>query len=361
MDTAAAERGFEIRLVKSPGYKKNVSIRRWADDLFLAFALYRAMCRTGSRPDVIVCAYPLIFVSFAVVLFRIRHGGRLLLDVRDMWPEIFSAGRTGLSSLIYRLFAAIHRPFVHVIFRHADGITGITDPFLDWGLSLAGRARSHLDGVFPLTSSPAIVSEAEKSQAREFFRQLGVTEDTQNFCYIGSVSSTVDLETVVEAGRLLQGRRNVKLVLCGSGDQYEQLKNSARGLDTVVLPGFVDGSKIRTLMEMSVAGLAPYRNRRDFLASVPNKVIEYFSCGLPVVAGIEGLVGQLVDSCGCGVKYSEGDSEALARVIGDLVDDPAERERLSRHAADLYAERFSADVVYGRFAQHVEYAARATT
>jgi glycosyltransferase involved in cell wall biosynthesis len=351
--------GVELRLIDSPGYSKNVSVRRWWDDVRLAWSMSREMRRSANPPDVIVCAYPLIFVSLAVVRFKRRGTNAVvLLDVRDMWPDIYASAGTRLRSRLYAAFAAIHWPIVHTIFRGADGITGITEPFLEWALGLAERSRTALDGVFPLSSSPAALTSEDRAAAREFFKQRGISDRTKNFCYFGSISDTVDLRTVVEAGRLLERRGDIRLVLCGSGDRHAGLAASASGLRSTVLPGFVDASRIRALMEMSIAGLAPYRNRPDFLASVPNKVIEYLSCGLPVIAGIEGLVGQLVESCGCGVKYPEGDAAALARVVCELADDPARAAAMGQRASAVYEERYSASVVYGRFADHVERATR---
>ena len=59
---------LKIQFVNSPGYAKNVSQRRWFDDIWLAGAMYRRMRRMKNQPDVIVCAYPLIFVSLAALL-----------------------------------------------------------------------------------------------------------------------------------------------------------------------------------------------------------------------------------------------------------------------------------------------------
>lgn len=361
-DTAGADRlppNLEIRLVKSPGYANNVSLRRWFDDVMLARALYRDMVRADQRPAIIVCSYPLIFTSLAAILFGKRHGIPVLLDVRDMWPDIFSHSTKGFRASAYELFGAVHKPISRFVLSAADGLVAITDPFLEWALHLAGRSRVRLDAVFPLTSAPASLSAAERAAATEWWRQRGVTPETRNICYFGTFGSTVDLETVVEAGRRLRDRRKLRIVLCGSGASLEALRDQAADAETIVLPGWVDGAQIRTLMAMSVAGLAPYRHRHDFLCSVPNKVIEYLSAELPVISGVEGLIGQLIDQYSCGLKYAEGDPEGLAEAVTQLLDDEGVQQRLSWAAGDLYDRCYRADIVYKDFARHVEHAADA--
>jgi hypothetical protein len=58
---------LQIHFVNSLGYAKNVSLRRWFDDIWLAGAMCRRMRRAEDQPDVIVCAYPLLFVSLAAL------------------------------------------------------------------------------------------------------------------------------------------------------------------------------------------------------------------------------------------------------------------------------------------------------
>jgi glycosyltransferase involved in cell wall biosynthesis len=359
--SASVSPGFEIQFVESLGYTGNVSFRRWIDDMTLAVATYRRMAKADSRPDVIVCAYPLIFTSMAVTLFARRRGLRLLVDVRDMWPDIFCALSGGLRGRLYRLFARINRPLGRYVLGHADSLTGITDPFLDWGLNLAGRSRSDADAVFPLTTFPSALSAEDRSRAIEEWRALGVTGQTLNFCYFGSFTSMVDMTTVLSAARMLASRQDIRLILCGLGDDFERLKSEATGLSTLMLPGWVDAARMTVLMEMSLAGLAPYRNRRDALSALSNKVIEYLSFGLPVIAGLEGLLGELVDNHACGLKYAEGDARGLARAMTELADHPDTTARLSRNAKTLYERRFDPSLVYKQFAEHVERAATLKT
>jgi glycosyltransferase involved in cell wall biosynthesis len=344
----------EIRFVKSPGYTKNVSLRRWFDDLVLAWSIYRKMRRADEVPSVIVCSYPLIFTSLAVLLYGRLRGVPVLVDIRDMWPEIFAMIAGGARGVLYRLFALLNRPLALLVVRSADGLIGITDPFLNWGLSLAGRPRSALDDVFPLTSFPVSVSEADSVRARDEWKRLGVTQETRNFCYFGSFTSMVDMTTVVAAAERLAGRNDIRIILCGLGDDFERIKASAEGLETLVLPGWVDAASMRVLMKMSAAGLAPYRDRQDSVSSLSNKVIEYLSFGLPVVAGVGGLLGEMIDSESCGLKYREGDVNGLVDAIVQLADSDHLRARLSRNAKAVYDREFDPSKVYERFARHVE-------
>ena len=91
------------------------------------------------------------------------------------------------------------------------------------------------------------------------------------------------------------------------------------------------------------------------MASIPNKVIEYLSHGLPVVCSLEqGVVGRLLATQDCGVMYSpevEGSFDmALRRTLGDA----AKGTSMGTAARRVFEENFDSREVYGRMAGLLE-------
>jgi glycosyltransferase involved in cell wall biosynthesis len=172
--------------------------------------------------------------------------------------------------------------------------------------------------------------------------------------FFGTLGRQVDLRTVFNTARLLQGK-GVRFVICGTGERFEECRRLTAALDNVILPGWVDAPQIRALMEMADVGLAPYFSRGDFLASYPNKVLEYLSGGLPILSAIGGLVGDLLDEARCGLVYG-GDTpaEVLARLLEELLRDPGRLRVMSDNAQRVFASRFSAANVYGEMSRYLE-------
>jgi glycosyltransferase involved in cell wall biosynthesis len=103
--------------------------------------------------------------------------------------------------------------------------------------------------------------------------------------------------------------------------------------------------------------LAPYIDHPSFNLSLPNKLIEYLSGGLPVISSIEGTLGRLLREEECGATY--GSAEELAAILRRLSQDQSELERLSKNASALYKARFVAENVYGKMADYLEEMAKA--
>ena len=105
-------------------------------------------------------------------------------------------------------------------------------------------------------------------------------------------------------------------------------------------------------MEMSDAGLAAYV--RNAPQSLPNKVFEYFSGGLPVLSSLRGELDRIISESGCGLSYEAGDAEGLASAVLKLHGDPELRRRMGENARRLFEERFSAGRVYSSMIDHLE-------
>ena len=63
-------------------------------------------------------------------------------------------------------------------------------------------------------------------------------------------------------------------IICGSGDQYKDLKLKSLIFKNIRVLGEINKFQAKTLIKNSIATIAPYRNTINFQKSIPNKVIE---------------------------------------------------------------------------------------
>ena len=77
-------RSYLLRLLPSLGYQTNMGARRLADHCRVAVA-YLAQTRHLDPPDVVVTSLPTLELCAA----NAWRGWNQLVDVRDLWPDIF--------------------------------------------------------------------------------------------------------------------------------------------------------------------------------------------------------------------------------------------------------------------------------
>jgi hypothetical protein len=90
---------LEIRLIPSPGYKKNISIKRLLDHFMLAYNLRKKLDIEKTLPDVAFVGYPPIETAFVMTSWLKKKKIAYLLDIKDQWPIIFI--ESFLSGLVY--------------------------------------------------------------------------------------------------------------------------------------------------------------------------------------------------------------------------------------------------------------------
>jgi glycosyltransferase involved in cell wall biosynthesis len=90
------------------------------------------------------------------------------------------------------------------------------------------------------------------------------------------------------------------------------------------------------------------------MKSLPNKVIDSLSLGLPILSPLKGEVRRLINVEKVGLEYKEGSGESLYSRIIKLSHNESLCQKISENATDLYNQRFSYEVVYGGLVKHLE-------
>ena len=347
---------LRIWMMRSRGYRSNVSLGRMLDHVGLARGFARS-ARKQAPPDVIVAAMPTPGLALACANYGRAKGVPVIVDMRDMWPDIFVRA-------VPRALAFLARPAIWPMRRtlrlaasRATAIIGITEPFVEWGLSFARRPRRPTDRDFALGYSRQTPPQDALDKAQEFWRSLGVgpRDDAFTACFFGYFGRQFELQTVIDAARTLQASdRKFRFVLCGSGDNFDRYRRLAGGLTNVVFPGWVGSAGIWSLMRMSSVGLAPYISNADFQASIPNKAVEYMSAGLPIASSLTGTLQKLLADNDCGLTYGNGKPAELADALRLMHDSPDRLKAMSANALALFERRFVAEKVYGEMADYIE-------
>jgi len=346
---------YRLILLHAPAYSRNISIARLINHCMIGRKFVK-FAKREKAPDIILCSFPTIELSLAATRYGVKQRVPVVLDVRDLWPDIFldftpQKLRWLVKFLLFPYFWAARSAF-----RNATAVLGITDPIMRWGLEKASRPQSPFDRDFPFGYPSKKVDATEVSRSVNFWAKHGIDHQKKAFvcCFFGTLGRQLDLDTVIHAARrLLDQKSPFIFVLCGDGDNSEYYRNLAKGCDNIIFPGWVNQADITVLMKRSSVGLTPYYSKMDFSMSIPNKSIEYLSAGLPVISSLKGVLQELLSVHQCGITYENGNSDMLISILTNLYDNPGELKVMSEHARRLYEQRFAADEVYNKMVDHL--------
>lgn len=346
--------GVTIRLIYAPGYRRNLSLARIRHNRAIAEAFAVEAARTPA-PDIAFCTMPTPELAEKGVELGARKGFPVIVDVNDLWPDSY----LGIMPWPFRWPArlALIPEFRRMsrICRGAGALTAVSETYLAWALSYAMRSRSAHDRVFPLAypAPPAGLAAEPRSRVTEVLKQYRIPEGRILATFVGTFGSTYDLETVVEAARILEQRgAEVQIVLAGDGEKAASLRARATGLSNVTFAGWLDHAAIQALLASSAIGLAVYTASAP--QSMPNKPFEYMAAGVALVSSLNGELQNLLESEHIGLYYRAGDAESLAGVIAALCGGVERRMTMGANSYRIFAERFRGEVVYPALARHLE-------
>lgn len=343
---------LEIRLIPSRGYTRHIGVGRLIDHAQLAFNLKKMLNQEKQIPDVAFIGYPPIETAAVLAHWLARRGVSSLLDVKDQWPSLFLDAVPTSLRLLGRMVLCPYFYLARRAMGDATGLSAMANGFLNWALDVAERERTDMDGVFPLTSPTGQVSASQLEDARRWWDSQGIGDDGgPRVCFVGSFMSVFDFKPVQEAAK---GLKSCEFVICGDGGSSSELRTMMAGLPNVHFPGWVDRPKIEALAERCQGAIAPIKNIESFQKSLPNKIIDALSLGLPILSPLQGEVANLISTHEVGLRYGTDTGKTLFDCIKMMVDNPELQHQLSQNARRYFEEAFTYEKVYGGLVRHLE-------
>lgn len=166
-------------------------------------------------------------------------------------------------------------------------------------------------------------------------------EKSAEVCYVGGIARIRGIREVIDAmGRVKSGSR---LNLCGrfSEPETERACKRLSGWQAVNEMGVVDRNGVREALARSVAGLVTFHALPNHVDAQPNKMFEYMSAGIPVVASHFPLWREIIEGNDCGRCVDPMDPEAIAEAIDFFVDNPEEARRMGENGRRAVHERYN--------------------
>ena len=212
------------------------------------------------------------------------------------------------------------------------------------------RAVSRLSGV--IAATPTIADRfaghgnvetiynfplADELLSADACRRVG------DFAYIGDISAERGVREMIESIAL--AGEGASLSLAGRFNS-EELHDECRALlpwRQVVEQGYLDRKGVNGLLSRASAGLVLLHPLKRYRVSLPIKLFEYMSSGLPVIASDFPLWREIVAGAGCGLLVDPLDTHAIAQAMRWITENPAEAAAMGMRGRDAVLDRYNWD------------------
>ncbi len=208
-----------------------------------------------------------------------------------------------------------------------------------------------------VAATPAIAEHfpAERTIVVQNFPLLGelwaadgppYAERPAEVVFVGGITEIRGALEMVAAMAALPAGGEVRLVLAGSisPPELEARMQRTPGWERVTYLGWQERDAVRDLLARARAGLVLYLPAANHLRAQPNKLFEYMSAGIPVIASDFPLWRRIVEEVGCGLLADPTDPRAIAEAIAWVLAHPREAEAMGRAGRQAVEERFNWEV-----------------
>ena len=294
---------------------------------------------TGSfleRPDAVIATSPQLLVGLSGWWVARLKRAPFILEIRDLWPESLAAVGAGDSN------SALHRVIGKIagfLYRRADHIVVVTPAFREhlvrkWQVS-EEKISVVQNGVETALFSPRDGQELRRSiQAEGKFV----------VSYIGTLGMAHGLETLIEAaGKLQQTSPNVLFLLLGEGVDRERILTLAasKGLTNLRFVPQQAREKIPDYIAASDVCLVLLKKSEVFETVIPTKMLEFMSCGRPVILGVNGQARQLLEQARGGIYVEPENPLALIEAIQKVQGEDFLRSSMGRNGRECIVRNLS--------------------
>lgn len=328
--------------ISRPKQKGKIVWRSIGDAWFLLKSAFKAR-PVASEADVLVATTPHIWVGFLGALLSWFTGTPLVLDVRDLWPDVMTEmGILPEKSPLFRVLKGIER----FMYRSATRIVVNSPAFSEYIRKSSGQW-------------PACITNGIDDA---FFQQLlalqkqGKGTTPYRVTYAGNLGMAQDLGFFLDVAKNLEGKFEFQLIGDGSDRvHFERLMEEKKIRNVEVLPP-VQRKELLDYYARTDAFFVQLKPIPMFEKTIPSKVFEYVATGKPVVYGLRGIAGEIMQKLqGTRWRFEPGDSRSLAPVFGQLFDCLASsRDWNGAKGQALLKDEFLRSVLCSHFAEVIE-------
>lgn len=341
---------FETRVINVPPYTSNISFGRIRFEHFFSKRVYEIGKNEEQKPDVIISCEPALFMSYHISKLAKTLQSKLIVDIIDLWPELFSIV---LPNSISFLGKVIFSPFYWwraQFFRKANGLIAVAKNYEKVGSENAPHIPTKT--IYWGVDVDTLQSDINNNKTIVPFNLQKKEPNEFRVIYAGTLGENYDLKTILAAADQLKYNKNIKFIIAGAGPLEEFIKFFIKNkqLTNTLFVGRLNPDVLTRSYAFCDIALSSYLNNST--VAMPIKAFDHLAAGLPTINSLGRDWGELVENKKVGLNYKPENVSSLVSCIEMLCSDPKLKHSMRLNCLRL-AEQFDEKVQYGRYVNFV--------
>ena len=307
--------GYKNQWYKKEILSKNLIIIRsgvWANNRQSTFKLlgnYLSFVFTGlinsfkiKNYDLVIISSPPLFVGIIAIVLKKIKKCKVLLDIRDIWPESVVALGGLKSDFLLKMGLWLEMKIYNNVDSYIFPVPGFSNYFKDNFPEESKKPQFHLmNGV-----NEDFINKSNKTIGNNFFTVL----------YSGNMGLAQGLEVIVTcAEKLVDFPINFKFI--GDGIKKEELINlvQSKKLKNIKFENSLPRLKLIEEIKKASVCVVPLIDKKLFRVAIPSKIFEIMACSKPVILGVKGEAEKIIKNNNCGIIVDPENAEKLKNAV----------------------------------------------
>ncbi len=307
---------------------------------------FRAWLHTSYLKDykaVVVYSNPPI-LPIVPICAKKRYGTKIVFIAYDVYPEVAYASRSLTpESMISKVMNWINDR----LFRMADCVVALTDEMKEY--LLEKRSSLSSDRVVTIANWAHEKESEPNHEAYEFF---GYNDGQFIVSYFGNMGTCQDVETMMEAAKLLKDDDRIRFLIAGQGNKRDdvEIRIKENCLHNVQLLYFLTGKDFQQAVAISSCYIVSLEKGLKGTCA-PSKYYSYLQGGQPVIAVVErdSYLAAEVEGEKIGRSVEIGDGIGLKEAITTMAEDPEGCKAMGNRAKRLYENKYAYEVAMKQY------------
>ena len=345
------ESGLNIQYLKGIGYEKDTSLKRLFHNKYIAKEFKKIANKRTLIPDLIITQIPCLELAEEVIKFAEKNEIPSIVDIRDLWPDIYKRILPRKIKWIYRFLFLREIYRLKFILRKSSDICAISKSYLNWGEKYSNRSIEEKNIFYIGYKKQPVVND--KGIWESFLKEKNVPFKKKYVLFSGTFCESYDLSPISKASKILKekGYKDYHFLIAGGGNLPKNILEEIKNSPDISFLGWLNKKELNFCLNNSYAGLAPYS--KEALMSLPNKFFEYLAYGLPIISSLESEMKVLIKEKKLGFNYYSQSAESLASAIIKL--DNNFKSKFSRNSIlKEFEDNFDGEKIYYEFAKFVK-------
>ncbi len=286
-------------------YKNAHDKKRVLNEFYFAFKILGIGKKLKEKPDYIIYSSPSLIGYLSAYRLAKKYKAKLFFEVRDIWP---------LTPIQMGGYSHNH-PFI----RFLQWIEDFAYKKSDKVISVLHNAIEHMVSRGMLSEKfiwiPNGIHSTELEHAEPLNKSVENTLPKDKFVvgYTGTFGLANNLNSLIEAAKILKTETDIVFVLVGDGREKSNLAQMSKMQDNIIFIDPIKNIQVQSILKkfdvcfVGAKDLSIYR-----FGTSPNKLAQYMYASKPIIHLI------IEKKCECGISIKKDDPKLLAEAIMKL-------------------------------------------